>query len=146
MISFEQFQEQDSTTNVDENQFVLFSETGVYMQIVEEGNGERLKDGRYEILVRYAKNGYYDPVTGEMLEHNPDYLTINQIPFPYYPEDCEQVLQGGENIKKYLASSLPNKEEQQIAEKNESREAVPRPRAARRASPRSCSAANSTAA
>ena len=52
------------------------------------------------------KNGYYDPVTGEMLEHNPDYLTINQIPFPYYPEDCEQVLQGGENIKKYLASSL----------------------------------------
>ena len=59
------------------------------------------------------KNGYYDPVTGEMLEHNPDYLTINQIPFPYYPEDREQVLQGGENIKKYLASSLPNKEEQQ---------------------------------
>ncbi len=48
------------------------------------------------------------------LEHNPDYLTtINQIPFPYYPEDCEQVLQGGENIKKYLASSLSNKEEQQ---------------------------------
>ena len=34
VISFEQFQEQDSTTNVDENQFVLFSETGVYMQIV----------------------------------------------------------------------------------------------------------------
>ena len=61
----------------------------------------------------HFKNGYYDPVTGEMLEHNPDYLTINQIPFPYYPEDCEQVLQGGENIKKYLASSLPNKEEQQ---------------------------------
>ena len=59
------------------------------------------------------KNGYYDPVTGEMLEHNPDPLTINQIPFPYYPEDREQVLQGGENIKKYLASSLPNKEEQQ---------------------------------
>ncbi len=59
------------------------------------------------------KNGYYDPVTGEMLEHNPDYLTINQIPFPYYPEDREQVMQGGENIKKYLASSLPNIEEQQ---------------------------------
>ena len=57
------------------------------------------------------KNGYYDPITGEMLEHNPDYLTINQIPFPYYPEDREQVMQGGENIKKYLASSLPNIEE-----------------------------------
>ena len=45
MISFEQFQEQDSTTNVDENQFVLFSETGVYMQIVEEGTESDLKDG-----------------------------------------------------------------------------------------------------
>ena len=57
VISFEQFQEQDSTTNVDENQFVLFSETGVYMQIVAEGNGERLKDGRYEILARYVEEG-----------------------------------------------------------------------------------------
>ncbi len=56
VISFEQFQEQDSTTNVDENQCLsFFSETGVYMQIVEEGNGERLKDGRYEILVRYVE-------------------------------------------------------------------------------------------
>ena len=45
VISFEQFQEQDSTTNVDENQFVLFSETGVYMQIVAEGNGEITSDG-----------------------------------------------------------------------------------------------------
>ena len=48
VISFDQFQEQDSTTNVDENQFVLFSETGVYMQIVEEG-----KDKSY--------THYYDP-------------------------------------------------------------------------------------
>ena len=44
------------------------------------------------------KNGYYDPVTGEMLEHNPDYLTINQIPFPYYPEDCEQVFEFGKQF------------------------------------------------
>ena len=30
VISFEQFQEQDSTTNVKDNEFVLFSDNGVY--------------------------------------------------------------------------------------------------------------------
>ena len=59
------------------------------------------------------KNGYYDPVTEKLMEHNPDYLTINQIPFSYYPEDRELVLQSGETIIKYLDSSLPDKEEQQ---------------------------------
>jgi hypothetical protein len=82
VISFEQFQEQDSTTNVDENQFVLFSETGVYMQIVEEGNGERLKDGRYEILVRYVE----EQITSDgidSLSWNTDYGDSRMV----YP-DC----------------------------------------------------------
>lgn len=39
VISFEQFQEQDSTTNVKDNEFVLFSDNGVYMQIVEKETG-----------------------------------------------------------------------------------------------------------
>ena len=55
VISFEQFQEQDSTTNVKDNEFVLFSDNGVYMQIVEKGNGDVLKDGRYEVLARYVE-------------------------------------------------------------------------------------------
>ena len=57
------------------------------------------------------KNGYYDLIRSEMLGHDPDYLAINQISFPYYSEDREQVLQGGEDIKKYLSSLLLNKEE-----------------------------------
>ena len=40
VISFEQFQEQDSTTNVKDNEFVLFSDNGVYMQIVEKRKRE----------------------------------------------------------------------------------------------------------
>ena len=84
VISFEQFQEQDSTTNVDENQFVLFSETGVYMQIVEEGNGERLKDGRYEILVRYVE----EQITSDgidSLSWNTDYGNSQVWGTPYVP-------------------------------------------------------------
>ena len=33
------FYAQDSTTNVDENEFVLFNESGIYMQIVRKGEG-----------------------------------------------------------------------------------------------------------
>ncbi len=82
VISFEQFQEQDSTTNVKENQFVLFSENGVYMQIVEEGNGEHLKDGRYEILARYVE----EKITSDgsdSLSWNTDFANPNMI----YPDE-----------------------------------------------------------
>ncbi len=81
VITFDQFQEQDSTTNVDENQFVLFSETGVYMQIVEEGNGERLKDGRYEILARYVEEQITSDGT-DSLSWNTDYGNPNMV----YPD------------------------------------------------------------
>ena len=54
------------------------------------------------------RNAYYDVLSGELIEHDPKYMTINQIPFPYYPEDREKVLEGGANIRKYLDSSIPD--------------------------------------
>ena len=57
-------------------------------------------------------NGYYDVLTNEMIEHDSKYLSINQIAFNYYPERKQEVLAGGEAIKKYLSISLPDKEEQ----------------------------------
>ena len=47
VISEDEFEAQDSTTNVADNEFVLFSESGVYMQVVAKGNGEILEDGRH---------------------------------------------------------------------------------------------------
>ena len=55
VIDEEQFAEQDSTTDVSANEYVLFKETGIYMQVIERGNGESLGEGRYEILVRYVE-------------------------------------------------------------------------------------------
>ena len=55
VIDEDQFAAQDSTTNVSANEYVLFEETGVYMQVIERGNGESLGEGRYEILVRYVE-------------------------------------------------------------------------------------------
>ena len=55
VIDEEQFAEQDSTTDVSANEYVLFKETGIYMQVIERGNGESLGEGRHEILVRYVE-------------------------------------------------------------------------------------------
>lgn len=80
VISFEQFCAQDSTTDVDKNEYVLFKDKGVYMQLVRKGVGEPLADGeRAEINVRYLevniKEG--DTLTGNLYDaSNPDVMTI----------------------------------------------------------------------
>lgn len=45
VIEEDQFWAQDSTTNLEKNEYVFFSTTGVYMQIVRPGTGEKLKHG-----------------------------------------------------------------------------------------------------
>lgn len=45
-ISEEQFLAQDSMTDISKNEYVLFSSTGVYMQIVRKGTGEKLERGK----------------------------------------------------------------------------------------------------
>ena len=44
-ISEETFYAQDSTTDVSKNEYVLFPSTGIYMQIVRKGVGERIQSG-----------------------------------------------------------------------------------------------------
>jgi hypothetical protein len=46
----------DSTTDVSKNEFVLFESTGVYMQIIRKGCGEKLKDGETAtVLCRFIE-------------------------------------------------------------------------------------------
>ena len=45
VISEAQFEKQGNKTDVSKNQYVLLNNSGVYMQIVNEGTGEKLKDG-----------------------------------------------------------------------------------------------------
>ncbi len=80
VISTEQFYEQDSLTDVEKNEFVLFKDNGVYMQIVRKGEGTPLEDGeRAELIARYKE---VNIKTGETLTANifsaanPDLLTV----------------------------------------------------------------------
>ena len=87
VIDQDQFESQDSMTNVAANEYVLFDETGVYMQVVEKGNGELLEDGRYEILVRYmekqiALDGTTDTLSfnsnGNWFPHPDEFIVTKQ--------------------------------------------------------------------
>lgn len=67
-----QFENQGYTTDVSLNQYVLFPNTGIYMQIVRQGVGEKIKPGESKnIICRYWE---YNLLTGSL-------LTTNRVPF-----------------------------------------------------------------
>ncbi len=94
VITTAQFYAQDSTTNVAENEYVLFKDNGVYMQIVNKGEGEKIpEEVRVEILSRFIE---VKISTGDTLMMNPVYGYEN-------PEEliCRKV---GTNISGTFAS------------------------------------------
>lgn len=56
VITENQFYAQGSMTSVERNEYVLFGNTGVYMQILRKGAGEKLKSGETKRLIcRYLE-------------------------------------------------------------------------------------------
>ena len=56
VINEDQFREQGYTTDLDDNQYVLMQSTGVYMQIVRDGCGEKIADGETAtVLCRFTE-------------------------------------------------------------------------------------------
>jgi hypothetical protein len=51
VITESEFYANDTTTNVAENEYVLLAGSGVYMQIVREGTGERLQNGESATVI-----------------------------------------------------------------------------------------------
>ncbi|MBR1732593.1 MAG: DUF4827 domain-containing protein [Alloprevotella sp.] len=55
-ITEEAFYANDSTTDVAKNEFVLFSGSGIYMQIVRKGTGKKLQNGESTaVICRYTE-------------------------------------------------------------------------------------------
>ena len=56
VISESEFLANDTTTDVSKNEYVLLSSSGVYMQIINKGCGEKLKDGESTtVLSRFSE-------------------------------------------------------------------------------------------
>ena len=78
VISEAQFQKQDSMTDVSKNEYVLFENTGVYMQIVRKGTGGKLVHGKgVELLVRFDEWN----ILGDSLQ-----MTNRSLNAAYIPE------------------------------------------------------------
>ena len=75
-ITEAEFAAQDSTTDVSKNEYVLLSSTGIYMQIVYEGSGEKLESGESSrVLTRFLEyNIQGDSI--QLLNNNTYYIAV----------------------------------------------------------------------
>ena len=85
LIDEKTFYAQDSMTNVEKNEYVLFKSSGVYMQIIRKGPGEKLAKGdKKRILCRFVEYN----ILGDSLQSrsdvlywhtNPDILDVENV-------------------------------------------------------------------
>ena len=81
IIDEAQFKAQGNTTNVDKNEFVFLSNSGVYMQIVSQGCGTPLQDGETStLLVRFVEINIMDStaVYNDTSPYDPDYMSVSR--------------------------------------------------------------------
>lgn len=55
-------------------------------------------------------NGFYDPISGELIPHDPEYRAINQIPWEYHPG--EKV--SGVEVEKWLRFITPDPDDREM--------------------------------
>ena len=82
----------------------------IYALLIIQPEAHRCLNDLYNMPAHWInfRNGYYDPIENVMIEHDPKYLTLNQVPHEFHPEEKVEALSGGEVIRSYLATSLPD--------------------------------------
>jgi hypothetical protein len=113
-ISEEQFQEQDSTTDLEKNQYVLFSNTGVYMQIVRKGTGEKLESGKTaRVICRFIEFN----ILGDSIQlrsdvnywhPSPDILKVTNDYGSFSASFDTEINGGGAMYQTYGSTSVPS--------------------------------------
>ena len=81
VISMETFEAQGDSTSVEKNEFVLFEDKGVYMQIVRKGEGKMMEDGDRGVYM--ARDLEYniadaDTISGNLYASAPDKFTCER--------------------------------------------------------------------
>ena len=113
-ISEEQFQEQDYTTDLEKNQYVLFSNTGVYMQIVRKGTGEKLESGKTaRVICRFIEFN----ILGDSIQlrsdvnywhPSPDILKVTNDYGSFSASFDTEINGGGAMYQTYGSTSVPS--------------------------------------
>lgn len=113
-ITEEQFIEQDSTTDVSKNEYVLFNNSGVYMQIIRKGTGEKLEIGKTaRIICRFMEYN----ILGDSIQlrsdvdawHNaPDIIKISNNYGSFTANFDTEINGGGAMYYYYGSTSVPS--------------------------------------
>ena len=94
VISETQFYAQDSTTNVAQNEYVLLAGSGVYLQILRKGTGEKIKQGEtLQVICRFTE---FDIAA--------DTLTLSNVDWRY--EQWPEIMTVTNRYGTYTASFL----------------------------------------
>lgn len=81
VIDLEKFKAQGDSTSVEKNEYVLFKDKGIYMQIVRKGEGRMMKDGEQGVvfMARYVEQNIEtgDTISGNLYA-GVDYFTCSR--------------------------------------------------------------------
>lgn len=81
VISMETFEANGEVTDTAKNEYVLFEDKGVYMQIVRKGKGKMMEDGdRGVFMARYIEYNIADAdtISGNLYASTPDKFTCER--------------------------------------------------------------------
>lgn len=112
-ISEEEFLKQDSVTFLDRNQYVLFNNSGVYMQIVRRGTGEKLEQGKTaRVICRFIEFN----ILGDSIQlrsdvnywhPSPDIMKISNN-YGSFSASFDMETNGGGAMSDYYGTSVPS--------------------------------------
>lgn len=107
VISEEQFYLQDSITNVENNEYVVFENTGIYMQIVRKGVGSKLLNGQTKsIICRYVEyNILNDEVQSNSSTMYPDIMDVTNT-YGTFKGSFNTSINGGGIMYNYYGSTV----------------------------------------
>ena len=122
VITKEEF-EKDTITDISKNEFVLFKDKGIYMQIVRRGEGRMMKDGdNTTFMARYMEQNIEtgDTISGNLYANSPDFFTCSRKGDQFtasftqgymlglYPNDNGRVPTGWLAPLSYITPGRPN--------------------------------------
>lgn len=109
-ISEETFAAQGDSTSVEKNEYVFFRSSGIYMQIVDKGNGEPVKQGESaDLLCRYDEYN----INGDSLQMtNKGTFSTSMLPEKMTVRNTSGTFNGtfieGTMMSVYGSASVPN--------------------------------------
>lgn len=113
-ITEEQFIQQDSTTDLEKNEYVLFQNTGVYMQIVRKGTGEKIERGKTaRIICRFVEFN----ILGDSIQlrndvnywhPSPDIMKVSNNYGSFSADFDTELGGGGAMYNQYGSTSVPS--------------------------------------